>query len=251
MAATSNPFAQCSNLYATARPPYPPELFAWLAQHSPARDAAWDGATGTGQAAMGLADHFTRIEATDVSAEQLAEAPFHPNIRYSQQPSEATDFAPESFDLVVTAQALHWFQHRDYWREVTRVSRPGALFAAWGYSWFEASEELEHLLLAPYQQLLLPFWAPQNRLLWEGYPLEAILFPFQPLDAPDFTIELHWTLPQLLHYLQTWSAYRNSRVDRAVSTEIERLFATATQSFGETERLSLRLPLRLIAGLVR
>lgn len=45
--------------YAAYRPHDPPELFASRAALAPARDLAWDCATGSGQAAVGLADHFT------------------------------------------------------------------------------------------------------------------------------------------------------------------------------------------------
>lgn len=37
--------------YAAARPTYPVELFAFLAEESPAHISAWDCATGKGQAA--------------------------------------------------------------------------------------------------------------------------------------------------------------------------------------------------------
>ena len=41
--------------YAKFRPNYPPKLFDHLASISPKRELAWDCATGSGQAAVGLA----------------------------------------------------------------------------------------------------------------------------------------------------------------------------------------------------
>jgi methylase of polypeptide subunit release factors len=67
-------FSEKSAGYARSRPTYPDELFAFLARHAPARDRAWDCATGNGQAAMGLARHFRQVEATDASAEQISHA---------------------------------------------------------------------------------------------------------------------------------------------------------------------------------
>ena len=43
------------------RPGYPRGLFEWLASQSPARELAWDCATGSDQAAVGLADCFARV----------------------------------------------------------------------------------------------------------------------------------------------------------------------------------------------
>ena len=48
--------------YAKYRPHYPAELFTWLAQQCAGRDRVWDCATGNGQAAIALADHFQQRE---------------------------------------------------------------------------------------------------------------------------------------------------------------------------------------------
>ena len=53
-------FSAVSAGYAAFRPRYPDALFDLLAEVAPARDAAWDCATGNGQAALGLARHFAR-----------------------------------------------------------------------------------------------------------------------------------------------------------------------------------------------
>jgi hypothetical protein len=65
-------FSEKSDLYARARPTYPDALFDFIASRVPERDRAWDCATGSGQAARGLARHFGLVEATDASGEQIA-----------------------------------------------------------------------------------------------------------------------------------------------------------------------------------
>jgi hypothetical protein len=72
---------------------------------SPGRDLAWDCATGNGQAALALAAHFRHVHATDLSAEQLAQATPHARIDYRQAPAEASGLADRSCDLVTVAQA--------------------------------------------------------------------------------------------------------------------------------------------------
>ena len=67
-------FSETAADYARFRPTYPPALFAWLADQSPSRLMAVDLGTGSGQAALGLAEHFDRVVGLDASDEQLANA---------------------------------------------------------------------------------------------------------------------------------------------------------------------------------
>ena len=76
--------------YGGYRPGYPDELFAWLAEIAPSRRLAWDCATGTGQAAVGLAAHFERVAAIDAAASQVEGAERCGNIDYRIAPAEAS-----------------------------------------------------------------------------------------------------------------------------------------------------------------
>ncbi|HYG65995.1 MAG TPA: SAM-dependent methyltransferase, partial [Thermoanaerobaculia bacterium] len=51
--------------YASFRPGYPAVLFERVAALPRHRRLAWDCGTGSGQAAVGLAEHFERVIATD------------------------------------------------------------------------------------------------------------------------------------------------------------------------------------------
>ena len=82
--------------YREARPSYPPELFAWLAQQAPARALAWDAGCGNGQAAVALAAHFEQVLATDPSAAQVEQAQLHPRVSYRVEPAEACSAVPAS-----------------------------------------------------------------------------------------------------------------------------------------------------------
>ena len=70
----SEDFKQKPGQYATHRPAYPRELFQWLASISPKVECVWDCATGAGQAAVGLAEFFTTVLATDINQEQIDHA---------------------------------------------------------------------------------------------------------------------------------------------------------------------------------
>ena len=57
--------------YARYRIDYPTALYDWLLPQVTGCERAWDCATGNGQVAAVLADHFVRVDATDLSAKQF------------------------------------------------------------------------------------------------------------------------------------------------------------------------------------
>ena len=57
-------FGAHAGAYKAGRPTYPDALFDWLAQISPAREAVWDCATGSGQAALALAEQGRELMGT-------------------------------------------------------------------------------------------------------------------------------------------------------------------------------------------
>lgn len=199
-------FSEKSATYAQARPTYPDALYRFVAGAAPARDRAWDCATGNGQAAIGLARHFGSVEATDASEQQVANAIAAQGVRYSVQAAERTDFAPACFDAVCVAQALHWFDLERFYAEVRRVLKPGGVLAAWGYGWTRISPEVDSALERHLLVRIKPYWPEQNALLIAGY--RTIAFPFEPIEAPAFRIEVRWTIAQLLAYVETWTATR-------------------------------------------
>ena len=125
-------FSDLAKQYAAARPRYPDSLFQTLAALAPATTAAWDCATGNGQAALGLAAHFQSVYATDASEQQVAQAARHPRIEYRVAPAENSSLRDGSVDMVSVATALHWFDLGRFYEEVRRVVRPRGLIAVHG-----------------------------------------------------------------------------------------------------------------------
>ena len=109
-------FSGHAALYADCRPSYPPALAEALAEISPARGLALDCGCGSGQLSVLLAKRFERVEATDASAAQIGQAIAHPKVTYRVAPAEASGLGDASCDLVVAAQAVHWFDLPRYWR---------------------------------------------------------------------------------------------------------------------------------------
>lgn len=190
--------------YARFRPSYPPALFAWLAAAAPGRTVAVDVATGNGQAALGLADHFQHVIALDASAAQVAEAPSRANVTYGVAPAEATGLEAGSADLLTAAQAFHWFQHEPFFAEARRILRPAGLLAVWCYGLTEITPEIDRVVRHLYGDVLRDSWEPERRLVETGY--REIAVPLTPIDSPPFEMQRAWDLRSLIGYLRTWSA---------------------------------------------
>lgn len=201
-------FGKVSERYARYRPSYPPELFAYLASIAPAKKRAWDCATGNGQAALLLSSYFESVEATDLSAEQIAHAFNAPNIRYSVAPAEDSKLPDRSFDLITVAMAAHWFDHARFYSEARRVAATGGILAIFGYSAFDADfpQSIKAALEREIYAHLAAYWKAEVLLLMNGY--RDLPFPFVRLETPAFALQHEFTLAEWIGMISSWSAYQ-------------------------------------------
>src|ERR1700745_2382156 len=102
-------FSKQATGYAKFRPRYPEKLFKYLVSIAPSRQLAWDCGMGNGRAAVGLASVFDRVIATDASEKQVGNAQSHKINKYRVSPAENSGIESETIDLIMVAQALHWF----------------------------------------------------------------------------------------------------------------------------------------------
>src|SRR5687767_7168314 len=153
---TKDYFSDQSKAYATFRPTYPKELYEFIFSHLKNKGVAWDCATGNGQVARYLSDHFQKIYATDISQKQIDNAVLKDNIVYSVCKAEQTSFADQQFDLITVAQALHWIDTSAFYKEVIRTSKPDALLAVWGYALLSVNERIDPLFLDFYHNTVGP-----------------------------------------------------------------------------------------------
>ncbi len=241
-------FSVQARSYAAFRPHYPPELFTYLAGLAPARERAWDPATGNGQAARGLAGHFREVLASDASVRQVMAHEPAEGVRFWVARAEAGALPARSVDLILVAQALHWLDHEAFWAEVRRVARDGAVVAASYYTLCRVAPEVDRWIDGDYRERIEAYWPPERRLLDSGF--RTIPFPFSELDAPGFELTADWTRAELLGYLGTWSA--TMRYRRAVGRDpLPALDARLTPVWPDGEVRRVRWPLGLRLGVVR
>jgi ubiquinone/menaquinone biosynthesis C-methylase UbiE len=243
----SDHFSVVSSAYAEFRPRYPESLFEWLAGLPAGRNLAWDCATGSGQAAVGLASRFDRVIATDASAEQIAAATPHPRVDYRVAPAEASGLESESVDLVTVAQALHWLDRPAFFAEARRVLRSDGAIAAWTYGNPRLDDAQADLVFQRFtSETVGPFWPPERALVDSEY--RTINFPFAEIELPAFEMEAQWTLPALLGYIGTWSATTRFRAAKAYDPLPE--LAAGLQRFWDDPEVPRRIewPLSLRVG---
>ena len=208
--------------YARFRPTYPPALAAALADIAPARRHAVDVGCGNGQLSVLLAAHFTRISASDVSADQIANTAAHPNISYSIGSAENIAAPDASADLICAAQAAHWFDLPAFYAEARRIAAPQAAIALVTYGVLNADGPARDRIEQFYWHDIHPFWPEGRKFVEEGYA--SFDFPFTPIAMPQLNIERDWTAADFLAYARTWSAVKHA--EKAGRGDILQTFET-------------------------
>jgi len=189
--------------YAKFRPRYPRKLFDYLGSIAPSRQFAWDCGTGNGQAAVGLASVFDRVIATDASEKQIANAQSRKLVDYRVAPAENSDIESETLDLIMVAQALHWFDLGRFYAEARRVLKPDGILAASAYNLLRVEPVIDHIVNRYYYEMVGPFWPLERKLVEQFADLP---FPFREIGPPKFEMTAEWNLDHLLGYFQTWSS---------------------------------------------
>jgi SAM-dependent methyltransferase len=124
-------FGEVADAYERARPGYPDDAVRWLVGGSPC-DVVDLGA-GTGKLTRSLAALGHRVVAVEPLEEMLARLrDAVPDVAAVAGSAEEIPLADASADVVVCAQAFHWFEHATALREMARVLRPrGRLAVVW------------------------------------------------------------------------------------------------------------------------
>lgn len=222
--------------YVACRPTYPLSLYTTLFSHlqelktikqeNPTTTVV-DMGCGSGQATYQLVEHFDRVIAVDPSKEQLAHAAPHKCISYIQG-DEATNFPHDllaregikKVDAVTVAQAAHWFNLPDFYKNVDRVLRVGGVLGIWTYGniVFPNDDELGHQVTDElYEGLLIKggYWDDRRRHVDEHYAslprmgqLPEFAQRYEEKEVRDMQMmTAEWSKEQLFGYIRSWSGY--------------------------------------------
>ena len=197
-------FSGHAALYADTRPDYPDELFRTLAAMASGTNRAWDCATGNGQAALSLARYFDTVFATDASEQQIRQARKSERVHYHVASAESAAIAAGTIDLIVVAQALHWFDTALFVEEARRVLKSEGLLAAWCYTGVRISPDVDALVSSYYRDTVGPYWPPERRHVDSGY--RTLHLPLIEEQVAPFSIEKEWDFARFVQYLRSWSA---------------------------------------------
>lgn len=197
-------YSRIPHQYARVRPRYPAALFDWLTQQAPSTDLVWDVGTGSGQAAVPLADRFSTVYATDGFAGPLVAAPPVDNITWAVEPGEQCSLRTNSADMITVAAALHWLNIEAFLPEVRRVLKPGGLLAAWTYSVAPRRGPVGDVFVHYAQTVLAQDWNKAIDNVLNGY--QDIPLPGTPLSPPTFHATSMLSFADTLDLMRTWSA---------------------------------------------
>ncbi|THU85969.1 hypothetical protein K435DRAFT_783066 [Dendrothele bispora CBS 962.96] len=236
---------------------FPPKLKAAASQEfqerfrsgpTPGWGTAVDLGCGTGQATVELTP-FKHIIGVDPSqgmvekakkyTEELYPGPTSTTRRgqifeYIQSPAEKLDFIKdESVDLVISAQAVHWFDFSSLYPALSRILRPNGTFAFWVYTEFRLPQF--HPALTPMiteyhqgtenpEESLGSFWERPGRTIQERFlvdvpePAEVLggtegaslsaldrVYFAGPYNPRTFTLPTTCTLPVIMRSHTTWN----------------------------------------------
>jgi ubiquinone/menaquinone biosynthesis C-methylase UbiE len=191
----SRSFESVAELYERARPQYPPEAVAWIAEKLDLREGrtVLDLGAGTGKLTRALVETGARVIAVEPGEAMLAELRRAvPGAEPMRGGAEAIPLEDDSVDGITVGQAFHWFRHDEALPEMHRVLRShGGVALIWN------ARDQEALAAWSVKELLAEFVPPDRAApgTWSDElkaselfgPLEQRRFRFaQALDADAF-----------------------------------------------------------------
>ncbi|ANH37997.1 Ubiquinone/menaquinone biosynthesis C-methyltransferase UbiE [Nocardioides dokdonensis FR1436] len=161
-------FGQVAAAYDRGRPSYPRDVAAWMCG-GPERGGltVLEVGAGTGKLTEQLVALGHVVHATDPDEQMVAVLRERlPQVRTSVAGAEELPAADRGYDVVVSAQSFHWFDHDRALPELARVLKPGG-----------------HLALVWHQRdVRIPWVRKLSRILGPEHPLEELTRPLADSD---------------------------------------------------------------------
>jgi SAM-dependent methyltransferase len=176
--------------YALYRPDYPPAAVSAILEDlvGAAQLTAADVGAGTGIASRLLAERGVRVLAVEPNAAMREAAAPHPRVEYRVGTAEATGLAAASVDLVLCAQAFHWFDAQRALAEFRRILRPGGRLAI---LWNERRED--DAFTGAYSRLVAEMAPDRTEASREGLLADLLRGGFRDVQCLEFDHEQRLT----------------------------------------------------------
>jgi len=189
---------------------------------------------------------FDHVIATDASEKQITNAQPHGRVDYRVAPAENSGIDSEAVDLIVIAQALHWFDLDRFYTEARRVLKPNGIFAASAYNLLTIEPAIDEIVNQYYYEVVGPFWPPERKLVEQFADLP---FPFHEIDPPKFKMTQQWNLDHLFGYLRTWSSTQRF-IAAKDSDPLEEITDELRNAWGDPQQIrDVAWPLAVRVGL--
>ena len=200
-------FSTQAATYAQFRPRYTENIFTPIIDLCSEKGVAWDCGTGNGQAAIILAQHFKKVVATDISQKQIDNAAKADNIVYSIAGAENARFENNSFDLIVVAQAAHWFNFEKFYSNVNQFLKDECIIALVGYGIHSINLDIDEIVNLFYSETIGVYWDAERRHIEQHY--KTIPFPFKEIPIPETQMAFDLSFEAFIGYLNSWSAVQH------------------------------------------
>jgi len=120
--------------YANARPGYPTEAIDYICSLVSSDAVFADIGAGTGIFTQEIAKRGYTISAVEPNSDMLEQLAItlkpYSTANIISAPAEATTLSDKSVDIIICAQALHWFDLALFDKECRRIGKPGVVVAA-------------------------------------------------------------------------------------------------------------------------
>ena len=209
---------QHAQAYSQFRPVYPKQVLdlivGFIKKNVGKFDLALDVACGSGQSTWYLAENFKRCVGLDVSAAQIecgrkkVLEKGQSNLEFRVGDACDTGVETGSVDLLTCAQAWHWLDAENFYREASRVLAPNGCLAVYGYGNVCLSHEgCQRVISDFYSNTLKGYWHPNRAHIDDCY--RSVVLPFPKTERHDLSMDISMSLGGLIGYLSSWSGYQD------------------------------------------
>ena len=168
-------------------------------------NTALDVGCGTGQSTVALKEIANSVVGVDISTDMLRLAEKKPGIRYIQSAAEDLEILDSnSFDLITTSLAFHWFDQKRFFAEARRLLKEKGWLVIYnnGFSGqMRSNADFEPWV----EQVYINRYRTPPRNSIPLTPKSAKEYDFEFAQQEDYENEVEFTVEELSAYLTTQS----------------------------------------------